>query len=68
MNKLLIAVALLVATGCTRQVQSVAVENKRAETKGLERRTESFEAPDKYGVVCYQDLYTSSNLSCVKVH
>lgn len=56
----------LILTGCY-QGTSVAVNEGRNETKGLERRVESFSAPDKFGVVCYQDVGRADNLSCVKV-
>lgn len=69
MNKILVASIIVAAlAGCSRQAQSVAVENNRKQSTGLERRVEAFKEPDKFGVVCYQDLYTSSNLSCVKIN
>lgn len=56
----------LMLTGCYKGT-SVAIHEGRSETKGLERRIESFATPDKFGVVCYQDLSRADNLSCVKV-
>lgn len=74
--KKIIAIALLALslTACSRQELPTVASTNPGETatsphtkKTLENRVEAFSVPDKHGVVCYQYLYSSNNLACVKV-
>lgn len=59
---LLVVAAVLVLGGCRNAGPPVD-----GSTSTLESRVESFYKPDRHGVVCYQDLYSSDNLACVQV-
>lgn len=64
---LLVLPVLISLTAC-EPASNVQVEQKgTVTTPGLEHTIESFSAPDKYGVMCYQSIYSSRNLSCAKV-
>ena len=64
MKMLLSCLILVSLVGCVR---SNPVQVQNGNDAGLERRIEYFSAPDKYGVVCYQDRARADNLACVKV-
>jgi hypothetical protein len=72
-NKALLALAIgLALASCTSSQSSAPTPQTIAQqqgviTSGLERSIERFSKPDEYGVMCYQDRYSSRNLSCVQV-
>lgn len=71
MKKLaMLGLIVLSLSACSQQTAGTVGQQEgtlKAEANGLERRIERFSQPDKYGVMCYQDRYSSSNLSCVQV-
>lgn len=72
LNKALIALAIGFALAACAQRDpatqpTTIAQSQGVQTGGLERNIERFSKPDEYGVMCYQDYYSSRNLSCVKV-
>lgn len=69
MKKVIVAAALaaVALTACVARPPVNSNANEVTTATGLEYYIQSYTAPDKFGVVCYQSSSSSSNLSCVKV-